>query len=263
MKECGIDLVNLELIQTKNNKMKEDSNHTGSLVESALHSNDRDVPKPKYWKETYDIDDIKSYKDVPGWINDAEFIYEEMVNQANDGDHFVEIGVFLGQSTTRMCELMRDSKKNIKFDAIDIFWVIEHAIINHKVGGHPKEFLHYIKNIQKEWNISTADIMGLIRHPLHSLGIVDYVNFITCDEQYAHLIYKDNSLKFVWLDGDHGVNIVYNDLVNFWPKLKKGGVIAGDDIHYEEVLSDVKKFSKEYGVDVRWEFNSFLITKIK
>ena len=69
------------------------------------------------------------------------------------------------------------------------------------------------------------------------------------------------SLKFVWIDGDHGKDIVYNDLVNFWPKIKSGGTIGGDDIHYKEVLDDVKKFSKEYDVKVKYDYNSFLITK--
>ena len=56
-------------------------------------------------------------------------------------------------------------------------------------------------------------------------------------------------------------NIVYNHLINFLPKLKNGGVIAGDDIHYKEVLDDVEKFSKEYNVKVKYDYNSFLITK--
>jgi hypothetical protein len=103
--------------------------------------------------------------------------------------------------------------------------------------------------------------MNMIGHPLRALGVVDYVNFITCEEQYAHSIYKDNSLKFIWIDGDHGADVVYNDLVNFWPKLKNGGTIGGDDIVYEEVLSDVEKFSKEYKVDVKYDCNSFLIIK--
>ena len=183
-----------------------------------------DKAVPKYWKEKYDVFNFESYKDVPGWVNDAEFIYEEMVNQAEDGDHFVEIGVLLGQSTTRMGELIRDSKKKIRFDAIDIFWIIEHTIRNYKLSGHPKEFFHYIDKLKTEWDL---DIMNMIRHPLKALGVIDYVNFITCEEQYAHRIYDDNSLKFVWIDGDHGADVVYNDLVNFWPKIKIGGTIGG------------------------------------
>ena len=63
------------------------------------------------------------------------------------------------------------------------------------------------------------------------------------------------------IDGDHSENIVYTDLVNFWPKLKVGGIIAGDDVAYIEVLNDVEKFSKEYNVKVQYDYNSFKITK--
>jgi hypothetical protein len=217
--------------------------------------------KPKHWKERYYLD-IKSYKDVPGWINDAEFVYEEMVNQAKDGAHFVEIGVLLGQSTTRMAELIKASGKKIKFDAIDLFWPIKHAINEYEKTGHPKEFKTYVDELVDGFNLRIIDI---IKHPLMKLGLLDVVNFITCDEKYAHGIYDDNSLDFLWIDGDHGEDIVYNDLVNFWPKMKSGGVIAGDDAVYDEVLSDVLKFSKEYEVDVEYVntdgFNNFKFIK--
>jgi hypothetical protein len=217
--------------------------------------------KPKYWKERYYLD-IKSYKDVPGWVNDAEFVYEEMVNQAKDGAHFVEIGVLLGQSTTRMAELIKKSGKKIKFDAIDLFWPIKHVINNYEETGHPKEFKTYVDELVDGFNLRIIDI---IKHPLMKLGLLDVVNFITCDEKYAHRIYDDNSLDFLWIDGDHGADVVYNDLVNFWPKMKSGSVIAGDDVVYDEVLSDVLKFSKEYEVDVEYVntdgFNNFKFIK--
>jgi len=213
---------------------------------------------PKYLKGHYDIYTMNSYKDVPGWINDAEKVYPEMVNEAQDGDHFVEIGTFLGQSTSWMCQLIKDSGKDIKFDSIDIFWIIEHSIRNYKDSGHPKEFNQYLTDLTKEFNLSTQDI---IKHPMRILEVEQYVNLITCDEKYAHRIYEDNSIQFLWIDGDHGKDIVYNDLVNFWPKIKSGGTIGGDDIVYEEVSDDVKKFSKEYDVKVKYDYNSFLITK--
>tara|TARA_S200002703_G_C3735768_1_gene226184 strand:- start:251 stop:910 length:660 start_codon:yes stop_codon:yes gene_type:complete len=217
-----------------------------------------DKPVPKYWKEEYNPYNIQSYKDVPGWINDAEFVYPEMVKQAQDGDHFVEIGTLLGQSTTHMAQLIKDSGKDIKFDAIDLFWPIEHVVRNWKNSGHPKEFYEYLSILLTEFDLRAPDI---VNHPLSVLRIQDLVNLITCDEKYAHRIYDDNTLKFVWIDGDHGADVVYNDLVNFWPKIKVGGTIGGDDIHYEEVLNDVKKFSMEYKVDVKYDYNSFLITK--
>ena len=48
---------------------------------------------------------------------------------------------------------------------------------------------------------------------------------------------------------------------NFWPKIKKGGHIGGDAIVYEEVSDNVERFSKEYDVKVKYDYNSFLITK--
>ena len=217
-----------------------------------------DKPVPKYWKEKYDVFDFESYKDVPGWVNDAEFIYEEMVNQAEDGDHFVEIGTLLGQSTARMGELIRDSKKKIRFDAIDIFWEIEHCVRNHESSGHPKEFYEYLSILLTEFDLRAPDI---VKHPLSVLRVQDLVNLITCDEKYAHRLYDDNSLKFVWIDGDHGPNVVYNHLVNFWPKLKKGGVIGGDDIEYQDVLNDVKKFTKENNLEITYSHNGFKVIK--
>lgn len=216
---------------------------------------------PKYYKERYYLD-IKSYKDVPGWINDAEFIYSDMVDKAQDGFHFVEIGVLLGQSTTRMAELIKASGKKIKFDAIDLFWPIKHVIKNYEDTGHPKSFKTYVEELEEGFGLQ---IMDIIKHPLMKLDLLDVVNFITCDEKYAHGIYDDNSLDFLWIDGDHGPNIVYNDLVNFWPKIKNGGVIAGDDIVYDTVSNDVLKFSKEYEVDVEYHdtdgYNNFKFIK--
>jgi predicted O-methyltransferase YrrM len=215
-------------------------------------------PIPEHWKEHYNIYDFESYKDVPGWINDAEFIYKEMVDEAQDGDHFVEIGTFLGQSTTYMAELIKRSKKKISFDAIDLYWLIPHTINNYKEAGHPKSFYDYYNNIMKEWDMSIVDV---IKHPMRIIGVDKYVNFITCDEKYAHKLYDDDSLKFVWIDGDHGSNVVYNHLVNFWPKLKVGGVIAGDDIEYEDVLNDVKKFTKENDLEITYSHNGFKVIK--
>jgi hypothetical protein len=40
----------------------------------------------------------------------------------------------------------------------------------------------------------------------------------------------DNSLDFVYLDGDHSEEGVLQDLCDWWPKIKSGGVLAGHDI---------------------------------
>ena len=42
---------------------------------------------------------------------------------------------------------------------------------------------------------------------------------------------QDNSLDFIYIDGDHTLKGITIDLVNLWPKLKANGVIIGDDFH--------------------------------
>jgi hypothetical protein len=39
----------------------------------------------------------------------------------------------------------------------------------------------------------------------------------------------DGSLDFVYIDGDHTLRGVTVDLLKFWPKLREGGVLGGDD----------------------------------
>jgi predicted O-methyltransferase YrrM len=39
----------------------------------------------------------------------------------------------------------------------------------------------------------------------------------------------DNELDFIFIDGCHTYECVYKDLINYYPKVKPGGIIAGDD----------------------------------
>jgi len=195
-------------------------------------------------KEKKDIINISSYKDVPGWINDAEHIYEEIVNEANDGDIVAEIGTLLGQSSCRMASLIKESSKGIKFYSIDLFWMIEQTFNNISETSHPQFFLDYIEALKKlDPSIS---IMDIVKHASNQLELQNYVEYVTCDEKYAHRLFDNNSVKFLWIDGDHEKDVVYNDLVNCWPKIKSNGVIAGDDFAEKEVEASVNRFIKEY-----------------
>jgi cephalosporin hydroxylase len=39
-----------------------------------------------------------------------------------------------------------------------------------------------------------------------------------------------NEISFVYIDGNHHYNEVLKDLVRWWPKVRKGGILAGDDV---------------------------------
>lgn len=47
-------------------------------------------------------------------------------------------------------------------------------------------------------------------------------------EEMVHL-FKDNSLDYIYIDGNHDYDHVKQDLELWWPKLKAGGLLAGHD----------------------------------
>ena len=209
-----------------------------------------DITFPKYYENISDKlnnKTLRTYKNVPGWMNDAEWIFRDLFGDKYDlplgGEHFVEIGTLLGQSSVRMAELIQKcneshpDKKQIQFDSIDTFYFIIHSIKN---GEHPPKFLDYINLYE------TGDIMDILYIQLKKLGLFGLVNYICCDSKYAHNIYRDNSLDFVWVDGSHEAEDVEQDVKNFWPKIKPGGLIAGDDYVYTAVANKIHMFADNH-----------------
>jgi len=47
----------------------------------------------------------------------------------------------------------------------------------------------------------------------------------------AAALYSDSSLDFVYIDGNHSYSYVLDDLNAWWPKVRLGGMIVGDDAY--------------------------------
>ena len=146
----------------------------------------------------------------PAWF-DFQDLYREMVNQAKDGAHFVEVGAWLGKSTAFMAVEIANSKKNITFDVVDTFrgdGTMEQipTIIKH----HGSVYHQFLKNlVPARAYIAQVHVM---------------------DSGRAAALYDDESLEFVFVDGDHKYIKVLDDNEKWLPKVKKGGIFAGHDI---------------------------------
>ena len=58
--------------------------------------------------------------------------------------------------------------------------------------------------------------------------------------------FDNNSIDVIYIDGDHGFEGCYSDLVNYYPKVKNNGLILCDDYtNFSSVKSAVDKFCKE------------------
>lgn len=69
--------------------------------------------------------------------------------------------------------------------------------------------------------------------------------------------FEDNSLDFVYIDGDHSYEAVIDDLNSWYPKVKPGGILAGDDYirssrdkRYYDVIRAVDYFVGEMDIDL-------------
>jgi predicted O-methyltransferase YrrM len=63
----------------------------------------------------------------------------------------------------------------------------------------------------------------------------------------ASKLYEDNSLDFVFIDGDHSFSAVTDDIEHWLPKLKANGLIAGHDYTQEYINSVVPAVDTFFG----------------
>lgn len=60
-------------------------------------------------------------------------------------------------------------------------------------------------------------------------GYEDRAIMIRALSSQAVEIFKDESLDFVYIDGNHSYDFVKQDIQLWWPKLKRGGILCGHD----------------------------------
>jgi glycosyl transferase family 25 len=148
------------------------------------------------------------YKEIDGWF-DFDDLYTRMVNEFGHGSHFVEVGSWLGKSSCYMAVELKNSKKDIKFDCVDLW----------SVDGNDPFYNYYIERIGDIFqafqnNISQSHYeVGIKRMP----------------SVYAAKSYEDQSLDFVFIDANHSYEFVKQDIEAWLPKVKPGGYIGGHD----------------------------------
>lgn len=62
---------------------------------------------------------------------------------------------------------------------------------------------------------------------------------------------ENESLDFVYIDANHSISFVWQDIRGWWPKLKIGGIMSGHDIVQDPVCRAVESFIKEKNIK-RW-----------
>lgn len=64
----------------------------------------------------------------------------------------------------------------------------------------------------------------------------------------ASVLFKDNSLDFIFIDGDHSYDCCYNDLNWWYKKIRRGGLFSGHDFSLPGVNKALLQFRTENNI---------------
>lgn len=89
---------------------------------------------------------------------------------------------------------------------------------------------------------------------------------VTIHRDYSESIYnkfKNDYFDWIYIDGLHSFEAVYNDMKNYYPKVKTGGIIIGDDfnIRGDRVKRAVNKFTEETSLKYKTKNGQFWFWK--
>jgi hypothetical protein len=84
-------------------------------------------------------------------------------------------------------------------------------------------------------NLVFDDVFNLFQSNMAELGLTDTIKIYKESSLTAHKHFNDESTVLIFIDGLHMYNYIFNDLINFYPKVKNSGIISGHDcnIRYE------------------------------
>lgn len=158
------------------------------------------------------------YQNIHGWMN-YEGFYSYMVNKFPSGSRFVEIGSWVGRSACYLGVEIVNSGKDIKLDCVDT-WLGAPELMEEDVIKNGTLYSDFIRNIEP-----LKDIIKPIR---------------LTSTQASHL-YEDESIDFAFIDADHTKEGFTADLDCWYPKIKKGGVLAGHDWDYPVIKARLQE----------------------
>lgn len=161
---------------------------------------------------------------------DYDNFYSQMVNKFPSGSKFAEIGIYKGGSLDYLCEIIRQSGKDIEVIGVDNF--------SESYDGSDTE------------NLATMRLAPWLNNIL---------TLVKGDSSKTASNYVDETFDFVFIDACHEYESVVADIKAWYPKVKQRGIIGGHDYH--EKFAGVKKavheiFGEKIGINgVCWFIN--------
>ena len=132
-------------------------------------------------------------------------------------------------------------------------------------GENARDMLKYKNNLKlclvdDFARLSDSDAPGyrLLNNEERDLLMRDMINNIAPVKERAVIYFKssmdalkdfpDECFDYVYIDADHSARTVREDCLGWYPKVKKGGILAGHDYMKESVRDSVHSFIRENNI---------------
>ena len=151
-----------------------------------------------------------------GFIQVLEYLEANIEHKFPSEAKMVEIGSYFGEST-------------MLFASTGIFKEI-HCIDPFKGKEEMNDWYGYDWDlVKKEFKTNTRYFDNIILHEDYSYNVIDE--------------FKDNSIDFVYIDGNHSYEDTKKDIELYLPKIKPNGYIAGHDYmeHFQGCIDAVQE----------------------
>ena len=185
--------------------------------------------------------------EIPGWGRQLFPLYDLAVKRFPSGSRFVEIGCFLGMSACYGAQAIKKSSKKIRLDCIDEWRGLDNWVLNkeHEVWSC-QGALEVLEKARK-YALESREprCYEAFMRNLERCNVADTIEPLNMSSAAASRRYEAGSLDFVLVDADHSYESVKNDLELWYPKVKNGGIICGDDfnrVHFPGVVKAVTEF---------------------
>lgn len=173
------------------------------------------------------------YQEIEGWF-DFLNLYSFIVEKSPRNAKLVEVGSWLGKSSSYMAVEIANSNKSINFYCVDT-WKGSSEHSDNEMIIKDELYNNFLQNIEP---------------------VKEYIKPIRLSSKEASKTFEDETLDFIFIDAGHSYEDVYEDLRYWFPKLKKGGFFAGHD--YSHAWPGVVKAVQEWAIE-----NKFIISLVE
>jgi hypothetical protein len=204
--------------------------------------------------DPYEDFDFTTYpNDASGWGSDSP-AFEKLISESVHLNLIIEVGTWKGGSAITMANALAKHSKPATILCIDTWLGALEFWQNHQ---DPERYLSL--KLRNGYPSVYYQFLANVCHASHQHRIVPFPQ----TSATAALFLRTNGIQgdLIYIDGSHEEEDVYQDLLDYWPLLRTGGTIFGDDYTWDGVRLAVNRFAGERRINVAFEADKWLLIK--